>query len=132
MAMLYQKTYFWKNVLPCRLKGITGNILYWRKSNKRTSLEDLMRLLQSTKKHWDKWVRWHQIEPRIFFYLTNKNLFRAKVNLPLPNIGQREKIHLNFYFHALWCVKPFQEPQRSVKIKLWVNFYFNTTFWNVR
>ena len=25
-------------------------------------------------------------------------------------------------------IKPFEAPQRSVKIKIKVNFYFNTTF----
>ena len=45
--------------------------------------------------------------------------------------GRREKINLNFYFHtSLWClkrfyegllkafIKPFEAPQRSVKIKI--------------
>ena len=27
-------------------------------------------------------------------------------------------------------IKPFEAPQRSVKIKIWVNFYFSKTFWN--
>ena len=29
-------------------------------------------------------------------------------------------------------IKPFEAPQRSVKIKILVNFYFNTTFCNER
>ena len=29
-------------------------------------------------------------------------------------------------------IKSFEALQRSVKIKLSVNFYFNTTFWNIR
>ena len=29
-------------------------------------------------------------------------------------------------------IKPFEAPQRSVKIKIWVNFYSNTTFENAR
>ena len=51
------------------------------------------------------------------------------VNPSRPNPGRREKIKLNFYFHAsLWCrkrfeafkafIKPFEAPQRSVKIKI--------------
>ena len=28
--------------------------------------------------------------------------------------------------------KPFEVPQKSVKIKVVVDFYFNTTFWNTR
>ena len=35
------------------------------------------------------------------------------------------KINLIFYFHAsLWCSKCFMEaPQKSVKIKIWLNFF---------
>ena len=53
------------------------------------------------------------------------------------NPGQSEKIKLNFYFHTL-CgaskgfmkvlkafIKPFEAPQRSVKIKIELNFYLN-------
>ena len=29
-------------------------------------------------------------------------------------------------------IKPFEAPQRSVTIKIEVNFYFNTTFLNAR
>ena len=29
-------------------------------------------------------------------------------------------------------IKPFEAPQRSVKIKIQVNFYFNSTFWNAQ
>ena len=29
-------------------------------------------------------------------------------------------------------IKPFEAPQRNVKIKILVNFNFNTTFWNVQ
>ena len=29
-------------------------------------------------------------------------------------------------------IKPFEVPQRGVKIKIQVNFYFNTTFWPVK
>ena len=45
-----------------------------------------------------------------------------KVNPSRPDPGRREKINLNFYFHtSLWCLKkafvrPFEVPQRSVKI----------------
>ena len=27
-------------------------------------------------------------------------------------------------------MKPFEAPQRNVKIEIEVNFYFNATFWN--
>ena len=51
-------------------------------------------------------------------------------NLSRPNPEQREKIKLDFYFHTfLWAskgfmkafkvfIKPFDTPQRSVKIKV--------------
>ena len=29
-------------------------------------------------------------------------------------------------------IKPFETPQRSVKIKIYLNFYFNTAFRNAR
>ena len=39
-----------------------------------------------------------------------------------PDPGQREKIKLHFRFHTLCClkafIKPFEAPQRSVKIKI--------------
>ena len=45
-------------------------------------------------------------------------------NLSRSDPGRREKIDLNFYFQtSLWClrttvfIKPFEAPQRSVKIK---------------
>ena len=52
------------------------------------------------------------------------------------NPGRREKVKLNFYFHtSLWCLKRFwgfETPQKSVKINIQLNFYFNTTFRNPR
>ena len=62
------------------------------------------------------------------------------INPLRPNPGRREKINLNFYFHTSLgasegfmkafkaFIKPFEAPQRSVKIKIHVNFYFYTTF----
>ena len=48
-------------------------------------------------------------------------------------IPDKEKKLLNFYFHTfLWCIKPFEAPQRSVKIKIEVNFYFNKTLENAQ
>ena len=53
--------------------------------------------------------------------------FRRTFNPSRPNPRRREKIKLNFDFHAsLWClkrfneglIKPFEAPQRSVKIKI--------------
>ena len=29
-------------------------------------------------------------------------------------------------------IKPFEAPQRSVKLKISVNIYFDTTFWNAQ
>ena len=29
-------------------------------------------------------------------------------------------------------IKSFEAPQRSVKIKIYVSFYFNTIFWNTQ
>ena len=75
---------------------------------------------------------------------------RQKLNPFRPNPRKREKIKSNFFFHtSLWCLKKFYEglkdfkslkafikhfeaPQRSVKIKIQLNFYFNKTFRNSR
>ena len=58
------------------------------------------------------------------------------INPSRPEPGRGEKIH----FHtSLWClkgfmkgskafIKPFEAPQGSRKIKIYVNIYFNTTF----
>ena len=66
---------------------------------------------------------------------------RVNVNPYRTNPRQREKINLNFHFDTFFCggskgfikaskacIKPFEAPQGSVKIKIYVNFYFNTTF----
>ena len=57
-------------------------------------------------------------------------------NRSRPNPGQREKIRLNFYFHISLVVikalkvfmKPFEAPQRSVKIKNLTKFLFQYNF----
>ena len=53
-----------------------------------------------------------------------------ELNLQRPNPGQGEKIKLNFCFHTSFgatkgfmkalkaCIKPFEIPQKSVKIKI--------------
>ena len=49
------------------------------------------------------------------FSVAKKTIF----NPSHPNPGRRGKIKFNFYFHiSLWCLKRFEAPQRSVKIKL--------------
>ena len=60
----------------------------------------------------------------------------------VPILGKEKKINLIFisillcdvskgFMKALRAfLKPFEAPQRSVKIKIWVNFYFCTTFLN--
>ena len=46
-----------------------------------------------------------------------------------------------FIFYAIVCllnlpalvfIKPFEVPQRSGSVKIYVNFYFNTIFWKVQ
>ena len=81
-------------------------------------------------------------------YIINTNIVRKHLggkelhlNTSRPDPGRREKNNLNFHFHTcLWClkrpikafIKPFEAPQWSVKIKIYINFYFNTSFWNTR
>ena len=54
---------------------------------------------------------------------------KTALTLPVPSISEsciEIKIKFNFYFHtSLWCMKafkalmkPFEAPQRSVKIKI--------------
>ena len=65
------------------------------------------------------------------------------INPSRPNLGRKEKSQI-FIFTFL-CgaskgfmkalkafIKPFEAPQRSVKIKISLNFYFNTAFRNAR
>ena len=71
-------------------------------------------------------------------------LKRSYLNPSRPNPGRREKIKVSFYFHVHFgaskgfmktlkaFIKPFEAPQRSVDIKIQLNFYFNTTFRNAR
>ena len=59
----------------------------------------------------------------------------ALFNCSCPDPAGRETINLIF-----WSYTPLfgaskgsmKAPQKSVKIKISVNFYFNTTFWNAR
>ena len=51
---------------------------------------------------------------------------KVLLNPSHPNPGRREKNKLKAF------IKPFEAPQRSVKIKIQLNFYFNTTFRNAR
>ena len=78
-----------------------------------------------------------------FFVVPQKVLLRplsspAAFNSFRPDTGRKEKINLNVYFTLLSgaskglgkalkaFIKPAEAPQRSVKIKIHVNFYFNT------
>ena len=50
--------------------------------------------------------------------MSNKNeAWTISINPSRPDPGEREKINLNFYFHKAF-IKPFEAPQRSVKIKI--------------
>ena len=67
-------------------------------------------------------------------FLTAIRVFQLNLTLPVPCISEsfiEIKIKLNFYFHiSLWCIKrfyygllglyikPFEAPQRSLKIKI--------------
>ena len=81
-----------------------------------------------------------------FFVVPQKVLLRplsspAAFNSFRPDTGRKEKINLNVYFTLLSgaskglgkalkaFIKPAEAPQRSVKIKIYVNFYFNTALW---
>ena len=66
------------------------------------------------------------------------------LTLSVPFPDKDKKLTLIFIFTLLFgaakgfmkalkaFIKPFEAPQRRVKIKIWVNFYFTTAFWNAR
>ena len=62
-----------------------------------------------------------------FFASESEKITFSYINPSRPNSGRREKINLNFYFLPYLCylkktlkvfIKPFEAPQRSVKIKI--------------
>ena len=83
----------------------------------------------------------HVIETYMDNRQLNLRLPLFRLNPSCPDPGRWEKINLNFYFHTLWCLKRFYEGfqglhktfgvrQGRVRIKIYVIFYFNITFWN--
>ena len=79
--------------------------------------------------------------PITTFYFRH-NFLHIILTLFRPDLGRREKNNLDFYFQTFYgaskgfmktlkaFTKPFETPQRRVKIKIYVNFYSNATFWN--
>ena len=61
-----------------------------------------------------------------------------QINPSRPNPGRRKNIKFIFILCGAYkgfmkaFIKPFEAPQRSVKIKVKLNFYFKTTFRNPR
>ena len=56
------------------------------------------------------------------YYISKKKSFFNLSPVPIPDEEKKlTEISISIYF-----VKPFEVPQRSVKIKIQVNFYFNT------
>ena len=59
---------------------------------------------------------------RIFFF---QSFLKSVPGIPLfnssrPNLGRREKIKLNFYFHtSLWCLKRFYESFKGLRKTFW-------------
>ena len=73
----------------------------------------------------------NQIEDSLMVNICERKVSISLIfNHPVPIPDEEEK---TFYFHIL-CVafkafmKLFEAPQRSVKIKFSLNFYFSTTF----
>ena len=71
-------------------------------------------------------------------------MIEADFTLPLPIPSKKRKLTQIFIF-TLLCgasncfmkafkafIKPFEAPQRGLKIKIYANFYFNTTSWNAQ
>ena len=66
-------------------------------------------------------------------------IYCSVINPSLLDRGQRQKTNVNFYFHTLRggrrfyegfksFIKPFDSPQRSVRIKIYIIVCFNTNF----
>ena len=76
----------------------------------------------------------------VFFILVN--IKNHALTLPVPITGEERKLTWIFIFTILCSApkcfmkalkafkKSFEALQISVKIKIYINFYFNTTFWN--
>ena len=80
----------------------------------------------------------NQIEDSLMIIICERKVSTSLIfNHPVPIPDEEKKTKLTFYFHIL-CVafkafmKLFEAPQRSVKIKFSLNFYFSTTFRNAR
>ena len=63
-------------------------------------------------------------------FINNNNFVYKFVHPTRTNLEQKQKNKLKFSFSHSFEVQPSEATQRSVKIKIWVNFYFNRTFWN--
>ena len=63
------------------------------------------------------------------------------LTIPVPILEVERKITLDFYFYSSFLcaskgfmkalnafIKPFEAPQKSVKMEIYVNFYFNESF----
>ena len=78
-----------------------------------------------------QWSFFHIISdnPRFSVLKRKSNISSGSaLNRSHPNPRRRDKIKLNFYFHtSLWCLKR-EAPQRSVKIKIQLNFLFQCNF----
>ena len=72
-------------------------------------------------------------KPEVFLRFTvyrNGTLTQNGLTLPVPILDKEKKLTQNFYFHtSFWClkdfmkavkvfIKPFEEPQRIMKIKI--------------
>ena len=99
---------------------------YWRQQiDRSTKVERQLLLILIFKNELEK-----KCFSRGFFLKKEKAPnWSCFIVLTRSNPGRREKINLNFYFHtSLWClkmfyeslafIKPFEAPQRSVKIKI--------------
>ena len=83
----------------------------------------------------------HRVIQQIFLVKEFCNLTDLTFTVPIPD--KKKKLAYIFLFtlydaskgfmKALKTfIKPFEAPQRSVKIKIYVDFYFNITFSNAQ
>ena len=123
LCLWYHLQNIWYNKMTCFGFGWRRKRMKWRHLKEAATQRFSERKFWKTKH--DKFLSDYVI-------LIAGLLHATLLTLPAPCLSEsyiKIKINLNFYFHTLWClkrfyeglkafIKPFETPQRSVKIKI--------------